>query len=83
MRVARKIYESLCQPFQFPDIGSMQISSCIGIAIYPDHGSDGQPLLNSADAARYLAKLKGRSKIQLFVVPDISDKVDVERPKTP
>lgn len=42
------------------------ISSCIGIALYPDHGESQLELLKNADSAMYEAKLQGRNRIQLF-----------------
>ena len=67
LRVAAKIHESLRQPFDLPEVGKLQISSCIGIAVYPDHGIDAFELLKRADSAMYGAKTSGRNQIQLFV----------------
>ncbi len=53
--VANKILSTLGQPFvvegQVLDIGGS-----IGIAIHPDHGTDGESLMHSADIAMYVAK---------------------------
>lgn len=43
------------------------ISASIGIALYPEHGSDEYALLKSADAAMYRAKAKGKSQFDYFV----------------
>ena len=64
--VAEKIRHSLNQPFEFPDHPSLIISSSIGIAIYPDHGSDAIQLSKNADNAMYQAKKNGRNRVQLF-----------------
>ena len=64
--VAEKIRHSLNQPFDLHGYQSLNISSSIGIAIYPDHGSDEIQLSRSADNAMYLAKAQGRNKVQLF-----------------
>ncbi len=66
LRVAGKIHDALRQPFNFPDIGCLHISSCIGIAIYPDQGTSQLQLLKLADSAMYAAKMSGRDRIQLF-----------------
>jgi diguanylate cyclase (GGDEF)-like protein len=65
MAVAEKIRHALNQPFE--EAGqNQQISSSIGVAIYPDHGTDEVQLLKNADNAMYCAKDNGRNKVQLF-----------------
>ncbi len=44
----------------------MNISTSIGIAIYPEHGETGEQLLVNADNAMYSAKMNGRNSIQFF-----------------
>ncbi len=63
--VAEKIRHTLNQPFDLAD-HSMSISSCTGIAIYPDHGSDEKQLIKNADAAMYYAKSVGRDNVQIY-----------------
>lgn len=63
--VADKIRQSLCQPFDLAR-HTIRISSSIGIAIYPDDGSDEKTLLNNADAAMYYAKACGCNTVKLF-----------------
>lgn len=63
--VAEKIRSALNQPFELAD-ESLRISSSIGIAIYPEHGSDESALLKNADAAMYDAKKHGRNAVKLF-----------------
>jgi len=64
--VAEKIRHSLNQPFELPGYQSLNISSSIGIAIYPDHGSEEIQLAKNADDAMYYAKAHGRNRVQLF-----------------
>jgi len=66
LRVAEKIHRALVQSFILPGGGDLDISSCIGVAIYPDHGENDLDLLKNADHSMYEAKLRGRDRIQLF-----------------
>ena len=63
--VAEKIRQTLHQTFELAN-HVLQISASIGIAIYPEHGSDQSTLLKHADMAMYLAKDTGRNRVQLF-----------------
>ncbi|MDO9199306.1 GGDEF domain-containing protein [Rhodoferax sp.] len=63
--VAGKICTALNQPFDL-DGGSLVISASIGVAVYPEHGSDELTLSKSADAAMYLAKVSGGNRVRLF-----------------
>jgi diguanylate cyclase (GGDEF)-like protein/PAS domain S-box-containing protein len=42
------------------------ISVTVGIAVFPEHGSDLTELLKSAEIAMYAAKHQGKNKIQVF-----------------
>ena len=58
--VARKIIEQIAQPYFFQNRES-HIGTSIGIALYPDHGTDVETLLQKADAAMYTVKKVGRN----------------------
>jgi len=45
---------------------SLTITSCIGIALYPDHGADIDTILKNADRAMYQAKQTGQNHYQLY-----------------
>ncbi len=62
--VARRILESLAQPFE---IGEHRIVSTasVGIAVFPEDGADATTLLRNADAAMYRAKRAGRNRYAL------------------
>jgi diguanylate cyclase (GGDEF)-like protein/PAS domain S-box-containing protein len=62
--VAETIRDALHQTF---DIGGrlINISSCIGVAIFPEHGPDEALLIKSADVAMYRAKENGRNRVEL------------------
>lgn len=49
---------------------SVAVSASIGIAVFPDHGSNGDSLLMFADKALYDAKRQGKSKACLYQPPD-------------
>ncbi len=63
--VAEKLLVSLDEPFS---IGDQQLgtSFSIGIALYPDDGTDFDILMQKADMAMYAAKQGGRSGYQFF-----------------
>ncbi len=65
MRVAEKICTALGQPFEL-DGRQLLIGSSIGVAIFPEHGSDELTLAQSADAAMYLVKESGGNQVRLF-----------------
>ena len=54
-RTAKNILAALERPFAIDD-RSINTSTSIGIAVYPDHGQDAQTLLRHADVAMYIAK---------------------------
>ncbi len=70
--VAEKIRDTLNQPFE---IGNhrLQISSSIGIAIYPEHGEDRKQLMRHADAAMYEAKKRGRNRLVMTDTSNFSE----------
>jgi len=63
--VANKICHALEQPFELGE-HTVSISSSIGIALYPEHGSDEAALLKHADLAMYHAKADRIHRIQVF-----------------
>ncbi len=66
LNVAEKIRFALNQPFQLHGYPTIHISSCIGIAIYPEHGCDETQLSRNADNAMYVAKKSGRNLTKVF-----------------
>ncbi|MDD5480069.1 diguanylate cyclase [Rhodoferax sp.] len=65
-RVAEKIHASLREPFHLPMGQSVQISSSIGVAMYPEHGLDEASLSHHADVAMYAAKAAGRDQFVFY-----------------
>ena len=46
--------------------GEFQVTCSIGVALYPEDGTDAQTLLKHADSAMYRAKDSGRNNFQFF-----------------
>ena len=65
IQVAEKIRQTLKQPIEFGD-RFFEISSSIGIALYPDHGDTVDQLALCADCAMYQAKESGRDRVILY-----------------
>jgi diguanylate cyclase (GGDEF)-like protein len=68
--VATKILDLFVEPFP---AGSRELhtSASIGIALYPDDGTDIESLLKNADTAMYRAKAHGRNAFEMYT-PDLS-----------
>ena len=65
IQVAQKIVDSFCQPFLI-DTHQLVVTTSIGIAVYPNDGTDDDLLLRNADIAMYQAKQAGRSRYELY-----------------
>src|SRR5712691_10753566 len=57
-RTAHAILRALEQPF-LSDDHALEVTASIGIAAFPDHGTDAETLLRRADVAMYAAKRTG------------------------
>ena len=64
-KVGEKIRQALNRPFELAG-HILTISSSIGIAVYPAHGSDEKRLVKSADIAMYHAKKMGRNNVKVY-----------------
>lgn len=64
-RVAGKLLEASRQPYQI-DHHELTMAPSMGIAVYPDDGTDFDSLSQSADVAMYRAKLDGRNTYRFF-----------------
>ena len=65
IQVAQKIVDSFCKPFLI-DTHQLVVTMSIGIAVYPNDGTDDDILLRNADIAMYQAKQAGRSRYELY-----------------
>lgn len=62
---AQRVQSLFCTPFVIEE-QQFYSSASIGIALYPDDGTDVEGLLKCADAAMYHAKSEGKSNFQFF-----------------
>ena len=53
--LSKTIIETLCKPFELDGI-NLEVGASIGIARYPDHGTEASDLIQRADVAMYAAK---------------------------
>jgi diguanylate cyclase (GGDEF)-like protein/PAS domain S-box-containing protein len=65
MIVADKVHSLFAEPFEV-DGQPIRVSASIGISLFPEHGNDGDGLLQRADLAMYHAKNMGKDQFQLF-----------------
>ena len=66
VEIARKLRTAVSLPYpELPD--GLEVSVSIGIARWPEHGGDGDSLLDAADAAMYRAKHQSPQHIELAV----------------
>lgn len=63
--VCSRMLEALRQPFLLPGEDPIQISSSIGVTIYPLDDADPDTLLHHADVALYQAKMAGKDQCEL------------------
>lgn len=63
--VSQKLLDTLTAPFHVEG-REMFVSASIGIAVYPNDGSDVDTLLKHSDTAMYYAKENGRNNYQFF-----------------
>lgn len=68
-KFACKLIVNLARPYAL-DAGEAKISASVGIALYPDMGSDVEQLVGLADAAMYQAKHAGRNGYRMARLPD-------------
>lgn len=66
MQVAYKIHTEVGQAFVMEDGRSLQVSSSIGVVMYPEHGHTMRELLRCGDEAMYRAKRSGSRSVELY-----------------
>ncbi len=63
--IAKKIIEALAEPIMLDD-GQINITTSMGISIYPEDGLSMETLMKHADIALYCAKEFGKNNFQFF-----------------
>jgi len=64
-RIARRIIESMAEPFKLEE-HEVFVTGSIGISLFPHDGADVETLLKNADSAMYHAKDAGRGNYQFY-----------------
>ncbi|MFK8010422.1 MAG: EAL domain-containing protein, partial [Marinicellaceae bacterium] len=59
------VLEEIAKPYKFQN-RTFQITTCIGVVIYPEDGNSVELLMQRAEAALNKAKQKGRNCLQIF-----------------
>jgi diguanylate cyclase (GGDEF)-like protein len=68
MEVAEKLRSSLSADYPL-DRAVATIGASVGLAVFPEHGADGEALLRAADAALYAAKAAGKNLVRIAPAP--------------
>lgn len=63
--VAAKVLEVFHEPVTIGE-QELRVTPSIGLALYPEHGTDAVTLMRHADLAMYQAKSDGRNRIQIY-----------------
>ncbi|MEO1090270.1 MAG: EAL domain-containing protein [Pseudomonadota bacterium] len=64
-RIAERLLEALREPFNLGERQAL-VGASIGIALFPDHGTEPETLIQNADRAMYWAKERGRNAARFF-----------------
>lgn len=64
-KVSQKILDALTQPYPILQ-HELHIGGSIGIAVFPDDGTNAETLLKNSDVAMYHAKQNGRNNYQFY-----------------
>lgn len=62
---ARRILHSISQPVKVDEM-SFSLTVSVGIAMYPEDGSDAEELTKNADSAMYAVKERGRADLRFY-----------------
>jgi len=80
MAVAHSLLSAFSKPLDLNG-HECRVTGSIGIAMFPDDGTDEQTLMKNADIAMYLAKAEGKNDVKLFS-PEIEtqsvDRLEIE-----
>jgi len=77
---ASKLIEVVSEPYQIGEL-TLNLSTSIGIALYPDHAADVNQLIHMADQALYDAKRSGKNRHCVAQLPLAPDALDAATPQ--
>jgi|GEM_PF-4879353 len=63
--LSRKLAQQLQVPFVLGD-NTVELSTSVGVSVFPEDGRDAETLIKHADIAMYEAKARGRNNVQFF-----------------
>lgn len=73
--VARRVLEAMAAPFAVNG-HTVQVTTSIGVALFPRDSKDGDELVTHADTAMYIAKRKGRNRFQFYYETGETERAD-------
>lgn len=79
--IASRLMEAVSGPYLI-DGNEVEVTTSIGISIFPENGLNGDTLIRNADAAMYYAKKNGRNNFQFFtgeMSRNASERMSVEK----
>src|SRR5207237_7089689 len=71
--VAEKLREALRKPYDLQKAAAT-LGASVGIAVFPQHGTDSEDLQRAADGALYRSKREGKNRISVARTPRESAK---------
>ena len=63
--IAKKLINAIQQPIRVRHL-DLNVTTSIGISLFPEHGSDFNQLIKNADLALYAAKAEGRNTYKIY-----------------
>jgi diguanylate cyclase (GGDEF)-like protein len=67
--VAEKLRAALREPYEVAKETTANVGASVGVAVFPQHGTDGEDLQRAADGALYHSKREGKNRISVARTP--------------
>jgi diguanylate cyclase (GGDEF)-like protein len=67
--VAEKLRAALREPYEVAKETTANVGASVGIAVFPQHGTDAEDLQRAADGALYHSKREGKNRISVARTP--------------
>jgi diguanylate cyclase (GGDEF)-like protein len=81
MRVALALQAAMAE-LRPPTSVMRRVTASIGVAVFPDHGQEMDDVVAAADRAMYEAKRRGRDRISVAPLPDLTEQDPSSEPGT-